>query len=239
MNALDKLIKEYRPSMDAEVLHSWAADVVSAMTSSPEGRQEAAVLDAKALEAAIATHDHILALPASYADRALIAEIIRAYLSALPAKPAVRPIADRGEEADKYCEARGPRWAAAFNALRDYRMSNMADEDGFAGYPFVDLVSRDGAGVSIADGEFEIVSIIDEIMAAVDAHQTPAKPAVEVVEALKRAKKALSRIEAIANDRSEKAWFRLESIADEAHFAIIDTTLQAPATPDARTEVEK
>lgn len=36
---------------------------------------------------------------------------------------------------------------------------------------------------------------------------------------LAEARKALEHIEAAAKDKSEKAWYRLETIADEAHFA--------------------
>lgn len=41
MSALEKLVKEYRPSMDAEVLHSWAAEVVAALSALPSQEAEA------------------------------------------------------------------------------------------------------------------------------------------------------------------------------------------------------
>lgn len=82
-------------------------------------------------------------------------------------KSAVRPLPAVGEEAEKYREARGVAWRSVFDTLRDYRMGNMIYEEG-DGYCLVDRLSRDGDGVSIADGEMEMVSIADEIMIALE-----------------------------------------------------------------------
>jgi hypothetical protein len=57
-----------------------------------------------------------------------------------------------------------------FATLRDYRMSNMMDEDG-GFYPLIDLMSNDGT--SIATGEAEMLLLADDIAAALAS----AKPA--------------------------------------------------------------
>lgn len=51
LKPLQKLAKEYRPSMDSDVLHSWAADVVSALSASPSdtGGVKAKPLDLSAI----------------------------------------------------------------------------------------------------------------------------------------------------------------------------------------------
>ena len=83
--------------------------------------------------------------------------------------PRIRPLPPMGEEAETYRKERGPQWTAIFDALRDYTMSNMCWEDGLTGYPLVDRLSREGDGVTIADGEWEMVNIADEIMSALEA----------------------------------------------------------------------
>ncbi|MBD8556344.1 hypothetical protein IFT84_17690 [Rhizobium sp. CFBP 8762] len=83
-----------------------------------------------------------------------------------PPAPQPRPLTTVGEEAEKYRVERGEQWCKIFDTLRHYSMSNMIDEYG-GGYPLVDLVSRDGEGVSIADGEYELVIMTDEIALAI------------------------------------------------------------------------
>lgn len=111
----------------------------------------------------------------------------RAALAAAPAPnpspaakggEAVRPLKAIGEEAERYRASRGPEWCKIFDTLRDYRMSNMAWEDGEPGYPLVDLMSRVGDTVTIADGEWEMVLLADEI-GIVLAESAPAWEAVE------------------------------------------------------------
>lgn len=104
---------------------------------------------------------------------------------------AVRPLKAIGEEAERYRASRGPEWCKIFDTLRDYRMSNMAWEDGEPGYPLVDLMSRVGDTVTIADGEWEMVALADEIGLAL-ATPSP-QPANAVREKLKQI---------IAKDRS-------------------------------------
>ena len=103
------------------------------------------------------------------AEAALSGAILgaRAMQAAMPAPAGVRvrPSPQIGEEADKYCAERGERWTKAFRALRNYCMGNMADEDGGA-YPLVDLLTRPGD--PITDGEFELISIVDEILSAIE-----------------------------------------------------------------------
>jgi hypothetical protein len=89
----------------------------------------------------------------------------RAMQDAMAGRVRVRPSPQIGEEADKYCAERGERWAKTFRALRNYRMGNMVDEDG-GSYPLVDLLTRPGD--SINDGEFELISIVDEVFSALE-----------------------------------------------------------------------
>lgn len=85
------------------------------------------------------------------------------YPGFLPPEADVRPVAPLGDEAEVYRKARGPEWNKVFDTLHEYRLANIVDEDGY-GYPLVDLMTRDG--VSISDGEMELVAITDEIMIA-------------------------------------------------------------------------
>lgn len=55
---------------------------------------------------------------------------------------------------------------AIYKVVRDHRMSNMADEDGYVGYPLVDLMSNP-APDTIATGEMEMIYLVDEIEGAV------------------------------------------------------------------------
>lgn len=77
----------------------------------------------------------------------------------------VRPVTVE-KEIEKHRAARSSEWRAVFDALRNYRMTNMLFEEG-DGYCLVDRLSRDDDGVSIADGEMEITYIVDEIMFAI------------------------------------------------------------------------
>lgn len=94
---------------------------------------------------------------------------INALLSA--ALPSLRPRIKIRDVADSfyaqgYRDNRGEKWAAVFDTLRHFRLSNMADEDGGA-YALVDLMSRDKA--SIADGEWEMVVLSDDILSALQS----------------------------------------------------------------------
>lgn len=88
----------------------------------------------------------------------------------------LRPLPALGEEASKYREERGEQWSKVFDALRNYRMSNMAfEDDPHVAYPLVDLLSRSGDQVTIADGEWEMVAIADDIITALEATPAPAE----------------------------------------------------------------
>lgn len=87
--------------------------------------------------------------------------------AALPTN--VRPLPALGNEAIRYLAARSPRWRRIFIALREYSMSNMVfSDDPSSPYPLVDLMSRNGKGVDIGDGEMEMVFLADEIEAAIE-----------------------------------------------------------------------
>lgn len=83
--------------------------------------------------------------------------------TAMAARPFVRPVPDKSDEAEGYRKARGEEWSKVYNALREYRLSNIRDHDGFE-YPLVDLMTRDG--VSISDGEMELVYMTDVLFEA-------------------------------------------------------------------------
>lgn len=75
-----------------------------------------------------------------------------------PKKP--RPISDNALQ-ENFRSNATPLWREIFDALRTHELSNMMDPDQQGYYPLVDRLSRDGGGVSIADGEEEIASIVD------------------------------------------------------------------------------
>ena len=109
-----------------------------------------------------------------------ILEALQRVQAALAAQPEAVPVAVKPpqDETEKYRASRGPLWSAVFDILHDYRMSNMADQDG-CGYPLVDLMSNDGQ--SIATGEWEMICLTDEIMAAIPALTTPKPEAPRMV----------------------------------------------------------
>lgn len=82
-----------------------------------------------------------------------------------PSQPGIRPVPQDGDEVRKYRAARGHEWRRVFDALRGYRLSNIRYEEG-DGYCLVDLMTREG--VAITDGEFELVSLADDIVSALD-----------------------------------------------------------------------
>jgi hypothetical protein len=65
------------------------------------------------------------------------------------------------EDALRHLEIRSPLNRAIYRAVHDYRMSNMADEDGYP-YPLLDLMSNP-APADIGTGEMEMVALVDEI----------------------------------------------------------------------------
>lgn len=125
---------------------------------------------------------------------------------AVPEGWKARPLTETGEEAERYRQQRGPEWIKAFDAIRSYRMSNMGDEDGYP-YPLVDRMSRDGDGVSIADGEWEMIALTDDIIEALAARpQPPASPSVPVEEAAQAGWNACRRsVYAVCEDVGHEA----------------------------------
>ena len=69
------------------------------------------------------------------------------------------------ESIEKYKASRSKRWAAIADVLRQHRMTNMEDDDGEA-YPLVDLMTNSGR--TIADGEWQMIVLADEIDMALD-----------------------------------------------------------------------
>lgn len=78
-----------------------------------------------------------------------------------------RAVVATSDEANAHLAIRSPLNRGIFKALREYRMGNMADEDGYP-YPLVDCLSNP-APADIGTGEMEMVAIADEIEAAVRA----------------------------------------------------------------------
>jgi len=72
------------------------------------------------------------------------------------------------DDAKSHLAIRSDLNRAIYAAVRDYRCSNMVDEDG-NGYPLVDLLSNDPPA-DIGTGEMEMISLVDEIEEAV--HKT-------------------------------------------------------------------
>lgn len=75
-------------------------------------------------------------------------------------------IAAIGEEARRHLEIRDRLNRAIYAVLHDYRMSNMVDDEGY-GYPLLDLMSNP-TPADIGTGEMEMVTLADDIAAAVD-----------------------------------------------------------------------
>lgn len=71
------------------------------------------------------------------------------------------------EDIQKYRDNRSDNWCRAFDALNDYRLTNIIDQDGHP-YGLVDLMTRDG--VQITDGEMELVDMTDAIFQAIGAY---------------------------------------------------------------------
>ena len=114
-----------------------------------------------------------------------IALALSAAFSATPSPQAdVRPV-PTSDEVEKYREARGPEWSRAYDALREFHLSNIRDEDGYS-YPLVDLMTRDG--VQITDGEMELVDMLDTIFEAIRARapETNMQAAIDQAVAIER-----------------------------------------------------
>jgi hypothetical protein len=72
-----------------------------------------------------------------------------------------------GDDAVRHLAIRSQLNRAIYQAVRDYRMGNMCEEDDhLTAYPLVDLMSNP-APASIATGEMEMISLVDEIEMAV------------------------------------------------------------------------
>lgn len=71
------------------------------------------------------------------------------------------------QEIDALRQERGPTWCAIFDAMRDYRLSNMVFEGTDESFCLVDLVSTIGGDIST--GENELLALADEISLAIDA----------------------------------------------------------------------
>lgn len=71
------------------------------------------------------------------------------------------------DDAVRHLEIRSPLNRAIYRAIRDYRCSNMADEDGDP-YPLVDLMSNP-APSDIGTGEMQMVVLADNVEMAVEA----------------------------------------------------------------------
>jgi hypothetical protein len=68
---------------------------------------------------------------------------------------------------------RGVLWLAVYDAIREYRLSNMIDDDQNA-YPLVDLMTADNR--TIADGEEQMVGLADDVIEAVRGVAAPIDP---------------------------------------------------------------
>jgi len=71
------------------------------------------------------------------------------------------------DEAIKCLEIRSPLNCAIYGVVRNYRLSNVRDDDGCS-YPLVDLMSNEPPA-DIGTGEMEMVALVDEIESAVIA----------------------------------------------------------------------
>jgi len=91
------------------------------------------------------------------------------------------------KDAIAHLQIRSPLNRAIYKAIREYRMGNMADEDGYA-YPLVDLMSNP-APSDIGTGEMEMIALADEVCSAVEALAAPASDGLRA--ALERAENDL------------------------------------------------
>lgn len=130
--------------------------------------------------------------------------IARAMQTAMAGRVTVRPSPQIGEEAAKYCAERGERWAKTFRALRNYRMGNMVDEDG-GSYPLVDLLTRPGDYIN--DGEFELISIVDEVFSALEPVAAQEGAGGDNF-AVARLSEALKTVAEFCPDRHAREWVR-------------------------------
>ena len=73
------------------------------------------------------------------------------------------------DDATRHLAIRNPLNRVIYKAVRGYTLSNMVyDDDHHAGYPLVDLMSNP-APCDISTGEMEMVGLVDEIQAAIEA----------------------------------------------------------------------
>jgi len=64
-------------------------------------------------------------------------------------------------------QIRSPLNHAIYKALRDYRMGNMCDDEGYD-FPLVDLMSN-APPAGIGTGEMEMIGLADDIQEAIEA----------------------------------------------------------------------
>lgn len=110
-----------------------------------------------------------------------------------------------GDDAKRHLEIRDRLNRAIYAVLHGHRMGNMVDDEGY-GYPLLDLMSNP-APADIGTGEMEMVSLADDIAAAVDALTPP----VQEVETPARTEEG----EDLLNDAN--SWYsqaQLDEIAD-------------------------
>lgn len=81
-------------------------------------------------------------------------------------QPPLRVIKDAGAVV-RSLQIRSPLNRAIYQAIRDFRMGNMCDEDGYP-WPLVDLMSNP-APCDISTGEEQMVSLADDVCEAVEA----------------------------------------------------------------------